>query len=581
MRQMLSELRPQSLDDVQAAIALYRPGPMDSIPTYIQNRLHPEKITYLAPQLEPILSSTYGCIVYQEQVMSIFRTVAGYTFGHADIVRRAMAKKKADVLEAERADFLAGAAKNGIGEAVANQLFDEMSSFANYAFNQAHAASYALISYRTAYLKAHYPAEYMAALLTSVLGNIPKIGEYIAQCTHMGIGVLPPSINQSMSGFHAVLDENGKQSIRFGLSALKNVGVHFIDVIIAERERAGDYASLADFVGRIKSEGNRRQIEALIKAGAFDGLAQRRSQLLSCYEKLLDSMADRNRNSIEGQMDLFSFSEDNSFLETSAADQFEYPDLPEFPLRELLMQEKEVSGMYFSGQLLDQYSEHLAQISPREIADVLTKDASGEYMLSEREAMTLAGTIQKVSTKTTRREDRMAFITLVDRYAEIECVVFPKVYETYSHLLYTDNALSMHGTISLREDEEPKLLVDKIEPLVEDGKFVPTNKAKPTPAAPTLETPKTEPQARKAAASAYSPELAKSGKLYLRIPQKDDLLWQKACNLAEIFDGVTRTILYDTASATYHPLPHGVALSQFVYEQFVDLLGAENVVLKS
>ncbi len=587
MRQMLSELCPASLDDVQAAIALYRPGPMDSIPTYIENRKHAEQITYLTPLLRPILSSTYGCIVYQEQVMSIFRTVAGYTFGHADVVRRAMAKKKADVLESERADFLAGAEQRGVTREIANTLFDEMSSFANYAFNKSHAASYALISYRTAYLKAHYPCEYMAALLTSVLGNIPKIGEYIAQCARLGIRVLPPSINESTSGFHAVVAQNGaEQSIRFGLSALKNVGVHFIDAIVAERERSGHYSSLADFVRRIRAEGNRRQIEALIKAGAFDGLAQRRSQMLASYEKLMDSVSDRSRNSLEGQLDLFNFSVDAVVSDTSR-DSFEYPDLPEFSLRELLMQEKEASGMYFSGQLLDQYSRHLAAIHPREIADLLTKDGDGEYMLAERERLIVAGTVQKVTLKTTRKEERMAFVTLVDRYAEMECLIFPKVYTEYSHLLYADSALAIRGTISLREEETPKLLVDKIVPLVDDEAYV-----EPAPAQAEADSPikqadhamtavaNTASNVKDVPRSSYHPERARTGKLYLRLPCVDDLLWKKACNLVEIFDGATPVTLYDTATATYHPMPHGIALSAFVFSQLVSLLGEENVVLK-
>ncbi|MBQ7337318.1 MAG: DNA polymerase III subunit alpha [Clostridia bacterium] len=587
MRQMLTELRPSSLDDVQAAIALYRPGPMDSIPTYIDNRKHPEKIPYATPVLKPILSSTYGCIVYQEQVMSIFRTVAGFTFGHADVVRRAMAKKKADVLEAERTDFLNGAEQNGIDRETANTLFDEMSSFANYAFNKSHAASYALISYRTAYLKAHYPCEYMAALLTSVLGNIPKIGEYIAQCSRLGIGVLPPSINESMSGFHATRSKEGRPCIRFGLSALKNVGKSFIDSIVAERERAGRFTSLADFIRRIKAEGNRRQIEALIKAGAFDGLAQRRSQMLAVYEKLLDVTADRSRNSIEGQMDLFSFSSEvaPSF---SNEDSFEYPDLPEFSLRELLMQEKESSGMYFSGQLLDQYSRHLSFLHPQEIADLLTKDADGEYTVGERERVSIAGTVQKVSLKTTRKEERMAFVTVVDKYAELECLIFPKVYNEYSHLLYTDSALYLRGTISLREDESPKLLVEKIEPLVENEHYkdaaVEVTSAMPAAqqaaAANATSSSTVSATEQTKAAPPFSLERARAGKLYLRLPDREGILWKKVCNLAEIFDGMTPTFLFDSSDRSYHPLPRGVALTEFVYHQFVALLGAENVILK-
>jgi DNA polymerase-3 subunit alpha len=413
-----------------------------------------------------------------------------------------------------------------------------------------------------------------------VLGNIPKIGEYIAQCNRLGIRVLPPSINESSSGFRAVVTSEGQRAIRFGLSALKNVGVSFIDAIVAERERGGAYTSLADFVQRVHADGNRRQIEALIKAGAFDGLAQRRSQMLAAYEKLVDSIAERSRNCIEGQLDLFSFSTDMN-LGDVARESFEYPDLPEFSLRELLMQEKEASGMYFSGQLLDQYSRHVKALAPREIADILTKDTDGEYAVSERERLTIAGTVQKVTVKTTRKEERMAFITLVDRYAEMECLVFPKAYQAYAHLLCVDQALSICGTISIREEETPKLLVDKIEQLVDNDAYVDSpidSEGANEQGKAALSSAAKRAQDRPSETGSVPPKLAQ--KLYLRLPDPDSILWKKACNLVEIFEGNVPVILYDTASASYHAMPHGIQLSEFVHRCLVNLLGAENVVVR-
>ena len=581
MRQMLTELRPQSLDDVQAAIALYRPGPMDSIPTYIENKKHPDEIEYAAPQLIPILSSTYGCIVYQEQVMSIFRTVAGYTFGHADVVRRAMAKKKADVLEAERSDFLSGAQKNGIDATEASRLFDEMSSFANYAFNKSHAASYALISFRTAYLKAHYPREYLAALLTSVLGNIPKIGEYISECQKRGIAVLPPDINESVATFHAT-DSDGRPGIRFGLLALKNVGKNFIDAIIDERTRNGKFRSFGDFIRRMNVEGNRRMVEAMIKAGAFDGLGHRRSQLLSTYEKQIEMNADRNRRSIEGQMDMFSFAAPVGGSVERETDVYEYPDIPEFTPRELLRQEKEATGMVFSGQLLDSYSRHLQDLATVDIASLLERDADGEYSISEKKRVRIAGTVQKITVKTTRREERMAFVSLVDKYAEIECVVFPKVYNETSYLLLEDNAIMVLGTISLREDELPKVLVDKIELLVDNDSYQPQVVSKTVPQS-VVSAPATPVAGASGAASrepAVMPRTDKPKKLYLRVPDRQGMVYRKALNLVEIFEGGFPVVWFDSTDRTYHASSRGLALTDFVLEQLIALLGKENVILK-
>jgi DNA polymerase-3 subunit alpha len=579
MRQMLTELRPRTLDDVQAAIALYRPGPMDSIPTYIENSKHPEKIVYAAPQLKPILESTYGCVVYQEQVMNIFRTVAGYSFGHADIVRRAMSKKKADVLEAEREDFLTGAEGNGIDRQTAGALFDDMSDFANYAFNKSHAAAYALISYRTAYLKAHYPREYMAALLTSVLGNIPKTGEYIVECHHRGITVFPPDINHSFARFHA--DSGQREGIRFGLAALKNIGSSFIDAVVRERESGGAFTSLDDFISRMAGrELNKRQLEALIKAGAFDGLGGiNRRQMLSSYEKIMDLSLDRSRRNLDGQMDMFSMAMPAE--ESYSVAGYDYPDLPDFTIKEKLMQEKEAAGMYFSGHMLDSYQNHVRALGVDQISRLLEQDEGGAFTVSERERVSVAGVINRVTMKTTRKEERMAFFTMEDRYGEIECLVFPKVYASYGHAIHPDVAVCVRGTVSCRENEDPKILVDNILLLVDNEAYVhvpeqqEASVAKPTATKPSEAKPPVA-QPQKARESVQG----KAGKLYLRLPDSEGYLYRKALNLVEIFPGNIPVVFYDGQSKTYRALRGGIALSDYLMGEFVRLLGEENVIFK-
>ena len=577
MRQMLTELRPKTLDDVQAAIALYRPGPMDSIPTYIENSKNPDKITYATPELQPILASTYGCVVYQEQVMNIFRTVAGYSFGHADIVRRAMSKKKADVLEAEREDFLAGAEKNGIARQIANELFDDMSDFANYAFNKSHAASYALISYRTAYLKAHYPREYMAALLTSVLGNIPKTGEYIAECHHRGITVFPPDINGSFARFHA---DSKREGIRFGLQALKNIGGSFIDAVVRERESGGVFVSLDDFISRMAGrELNKRQLEALIKAGAFDGLGGiNRRQMLTSYEKIMDLSLDRSRRNLDGQMDMFSMATQTQ--QSASVSGYDYPDLPDFSMKEKLMQEKEASGMYFSGHMLDSYQNHLRALTVQEISSLLEQDENGEFTVTERTRVSVAGIINHVTLKTTRSEERMAFFTLEDRYAEIECLAFPKVFASYGNCVRPDAAVCVRGTVSCRENEDPKILVDNILLLVDNETYgeAPTQST-PQPAASAESSVPPKPAVAEPPKPRESVQ-GRAGKLYLRLPDSHGRTYRKALNLVEIFPGNIPVVFYDGENKTYRALRGGVALTDYLMSEFVRLLGEENVIFK-
>ncbi len=556
MRQMLTELKPDCLDDIIAAIALYRPGPMDSIPQYIEARHHPERISYAHPLLEPILKSTYGCTVYQEQVMSIFRVIAGYTYGHADIVRRAMSKKKGDVLQAERESFLAGASANGVDGDVAQKLFDDMASFANYAFNKSHAAAYAVISYRTAYLKAHYPCEYMAALLTSVLGNLSKLAEYIAECGKYGIRVLPPDINESRLYFHP---KDG--NIVFGLLALKNVGKQFIESILRER-RSEPFADFEDFVRRMTPyDLNKRMVEALIKSGAFDRLGVYRSRLLASFEQLIDMIQQKDRNNIAGQLDMFS-----SISATGAeSPHFDYPNIPDFSLREKLLLERECSGMYFSGHLMDSYRLHADYLQAKGIAALLASDS-----LKEREPVSVAGIVSAITVKTTRKNEKMAFFTLEDRYGEIECLAFPSQYAKLSHLIRIEAPLFVKGAISLRDGEEeaPKILVSELTELMENKKFEGVSLKKEAPA-------------EKKNTASDTPRVNRPySKLYLRVSNREGNPYQKAKNLVDIFEGPLRVIFYDSASAAYLPYEKGLDATDFVLNELIGLLGKENVVLK-
>ena len=555
MRQMLMSLAPDRIDDIFAAISLYRPGPMESIPRYIECRNDPNKIKYAHPILKPILAPTYGCIIYQEQVLSIFRELAGYTYGHADIVRRAMSKKKLDVMEAERADFVRGASERGVDSDVANELFDSMSSFANYAFKKGHAAAYSLISYRSAYLKTHYSREYFSALLNSVLGNTAKISDYIAECSKSGIKVLPPDINFSMSDFHV-----SGQDIRFGLLALKNISRQFADAIVLERNN-GNFLSLEDFVRRMSDIAvNKRQIEALVKSGAFDGLQAHRSQLVMSYEAVIESVSEKRRRNVSGQLDMFSsigFNNDDEI--------FKYPDIPEYTLREKLMLEKEMAGIYFSGHLFDSYTNHAESLKVLQINDI-TADHASENPSFDGKEVRIAGIISAVTIKTTRKDERMAFITLEDRYGDIECIVFPKVYQKYAALLYQDSPLFIDGKIQARDGEECRIIVSEMSALIDNSNFA-------------MERNKKE-QVAVLAKDADDSLMSLKKSLFLRVPDMQSQKLKKCLNLVEIFAGEIPVSVYDASESKYHMYSHGVALSAFILNEFREILGNENVVLK-
>ena len=612
MKQVLQNLRPECIDDIISVISLYRPGPMDSIPRFIECRHDPSKVVYDLPELEPILRTTYGCTVYQEQVMSIFRTVAGYTYGHADIVRRAMSKKKASVLEAEREQFIGGAAQNGIDRAKAEKLFDDMASFANYAFNKAHAAAYAVISYRSAYLKAHYTGEYMAALLTSVLGNQVKSVEYINECSKFGISVLPPDINGSRVTF-ATDRENG--NIRFGLLALKNVGKQLLEAIINERAAEGRFTSFDNFVERMSNvtDLNKRQVEALIKCGAFDGLGLFRSQLLSSYETIIDNVQQKNRNNPAGQMDMFS-------MGNIEAPSFNYPDIPEYGMKEKLLLEKEASGMYFSGHMLDNYAKHVDDLDIIATAELAETDDSGDLLYSDKDKVKLVGIINAVSMKTTKNDDRMAFFKLEDKYGEVECIVFPKKYNELYHEIFVDAAVYVEGTVSIKDEEMPKLLVNHMTALIENDRYV----SKPATVAKSAtyearESQQEQAQTEQSNASATStsminmylsmysaanqsnahpiapaPMPAQSipepratvarqmpQKIYLRVPDMTGEIFKKAKNMVDIFnEGTIKVIFYDSSTAKYSEYSERMFYSEYAIRELKKLIGNENVVLK-
>ncbi len=555
MRQMLIELSPEHFEDIIAAIALYRPGPMDSIPKYIESRHNIDKVSYAHPLLEPILRSTYGCIVYQEQVMSIFRSIAGYTYGHADVVRRSISKKKGDTLKAEKDNFIGGAIANGVETEAAEKLFDDMASFANYAFNKSHAAAYALISYRTAYLKTHYPCEYMAALITSVLGNMTKLAEYIGECSKYKIKVLAPDINESRLLFHP---HDG--NIVFGLLALKNVGRQFIESILKERDIGGRFRDFEDFISRMSQyDINRRMVESLIKVGSFDNFGIYRSQLLASYESLIDTEMQKNRNNLSGQLDMFS----SVSLARDISPKFEYPNLPERSAKEKLRMEKEVAGMCFSGNLLDSYSKHTAEIESIKISDLYDVEA-----LTDRQSVCIVGIVTSLTVKTTRKNEKMAFFSVEDKYGEIECIAFPAQFSRSSSIIKEDNAICVVGNVSLREDEGAKVLSTRIFELIENSEY------------DKRETHTKADVVSSVAQSLDIPDLTVINKLYLRVPDMKCKQFEKARNLVDIFEGNVKVIFYDSSNASYANYSNGVELSQYLYGEFVSLLGKENVVPK-
>ncbi|MBQ9838082.1 MAG: DNA polymerase III subunit alpha [Oscillospiraceae bacterium] len=542
------DMKPTSIEDITAIVALYRPGPMESIPRFVANKLDPRKVTYKTPLLEPILRVTYGCIVYQEQVIEIFRSLGGYTMGQADNIRRAISKKKMKVIEEERKVFvygdekqgIPGAMAKGVSESVAQSIYDEIVDFANYAFNKAHAVCYAVVAYQTAYLKCHYPRQYMAALMTSVLDSAAKISTYIAECKDMGIPVLPPDINHSLDHFSVEGD-----SIRFGLGAVKNVGRGLIRSMVAKRNEGGQFRGLEDFIQRMgEGELNKRAVENFIKCGAMDCFGYHRSELLAVYDSMMDSIASSRKKNLEGQMGMFAM-----LQEDEPSVQIPIPKLQELKKADLMLMEKETTGIYLSGHPMDDYRHLLKNTRVVPIARLSEEDSSFE----DDQIVSVAGVVQSVKMKTTRNNSMMAYITLEDDTAAMELIAFSNVLKEYGNYLGENMPVVIIGRLSMRDDKEPQIVINRARPMSD--------------------------YAQEAPAEDMSKQAAKpSGTLYLRLPSEDEVLFPKIRSILNMFPGQSTAVVYFADTK----LRKGTKcdLDPRMLRELEAVLGGENVVVK-
>lgn len=559
MKSFMQELKPDSLEDIIAGIALYRPGPMDSIPKYIYNKKNPDKVTYKHPLLEPILNVTYGCMVYQEQVMQIVRDMAGYSLGSADMLRRVISKKKADKMEIERQNFIYGkqnengeweidgCIRRGIDEKVATEIFNEMSDFANYAFNKSHAAAYAYLTYQTAYLKTFYPVEFMASLISSAKSE-KKINGYLLNCKDLGIDTLPPDINKSKDSF--TVEGN---NIRFGLSAVKNVGKNFVLELVDEREENGEFVDFFDFVSRMSKKNiNKRTVEFLIKCGAFDSLGAKRSQLMRVFESVIDAEASAQKNSIEGQMTLFDD------FDTVEKQPETLPQIPEFDKKQLLKMEKESMGVYLSGHPMEEYTAlaekisngmNIGKIASVDESDSDEVEASPSYV-NDGDNVKICGIITARKDKTTKAGKRMSFIQIEDLYGSIEVIVFPKTFDTLSTKLQEDEIVVISAKVSIREEEPVKLVLENIEPI----------------------TAYTE--------NAFSEKSDK--KLFIKLGTKNKTVLEHLLKTLSGFHGDIPVIVYiaDTKERLAVPQTAYISENAELFERLYAIFGKENVVLK-
>ncbi|MDO4419182.1 MAG: DNA polymerase III subunit alpha [Ruminococcus sp.] len=573
MKNVLTQLKPDSFEDLIAVISLYRPGPMDSIPTYIENRHNPDKVRYAHPMLEDILDVTYGCIVYQEQVMQIFRKLAGYSLGRADIVRRAMSKKKHDVMEMERKIFIEGLVnddgtvevegclKRGVSREVAEEIYEQMKSFASYAFNKSHAASYAFISYQTAWLKCYYPKQYMAALLSSVLDNQNKLSSYITECLRLGIEVLPPHVNFSSLGF-TVIGGN----IRYGLMAIKNLGKAFIEEIIREREKRA-FTSLYDFCSRLYSRAlNSRAVESLIKSGALDSMGANRRQMLSMVKPILDDLDYEKRRNMSGQLSLFGGIDDSKNTH-----QITPPDLTEFPLIELLKMERDMTGFFLSGHPVSEYEWYAKRINATKIGEIISSDSDVDIKDGDR--VRLVCIVSKYRTQITKSNQMMAFVTAEDRSGIMELVVFPKTLAEFGSLLYEGSVICVDGTVNLKEDEDAKVLINRVAKIPSKEDVGTHNTPEPVSA---------EIRREKALDNSLDIKQKKVSALYIKLPNMETNSFNKAKNLLEIFDGTTPVILYLTDTKKQLMAPRGlwVDVNEVLIRELKKLLGDDSVKVK-
>ena len=587
MRTFLTNMKPTCFEDIIAAISLYRPGPMESIPRYIQGKQNPSSIHYETEKLRPILDVTYGCMVYQEQVMQIVRDLAGYSYGRSDLVRRAMAKKKHKVMAQEREYFIhgklnddgtidvPGCVRNGVPEEVASHLYDEMTAFASYAFNKSHAAAYAVVCIETAWLKRYHPVPFMAAILNSVYGNPAKIAAYIQYCRSRGIAILPPDVNRSQWKFTVAKAPDGQLGILFGLGAVKTVGQGAVDAIIRERKN-GAYRDIFDFCRRIDtSECNKRVVESLIKAGAFDGMGGNRPQLLAVFESAMDANSSLRKQTVDGQISLFDMAFGGAPL---VQENHTLPNLPDYPLRQRLALEKEIAGVYITGHPLDDYRDVLGKL-PFSTADLDGLEEREDRGLSlDGQIVDMGGILTEVKGKATKKGAYMGFITLEDLTGQIECLVFPKVYERYQGMMAVDDLVVLHGRLSIREEEAPKLLVEKLIPLEawhpeESAPAAPMGQSTARPVPPPKRHTPEAPKLTDAQAAAKAPR-----KLYLRLnrPQMD-----AASSTLSLYPGSVPVYLHLPAEkmTLLAPKTGWCDASDGCLNRLNALLGAENVKL--
>lgn len=584
MKNVLTQMRPQTLEDLIAIISLYRPGPMDSIPMYIANRRDPKNIKYKHPLLKEILDVTCGCIVYQEQVMQIFRTLAGYSLGRADIVRRAMSKKKHDVMEKEREIFIngyvndkgevevEGCLRRGVSENAAREIFSEMESFASYAFNKSHAAAYAVISYQTAWLKVHFPGEYMASLLSSVLDNQNKLVSYIAECQRMNIPVLPANVNESYSDFTVV-----KNGIRYGLSAVKNLGVGLINSIVSERKN-GDYKSFYDFCKRNHGKGlNSKALESLVKCGALDGLDCNRRQMLSIMKTVLDNLDFESRKNLNGQMSFFDIQPEIE------PDNIAVPDMRDFTVEERLKMEKEVAGIYFSGHPIAKYRSYIERFKTDTISNILNNDQLKKY--HDGDSVRVVCIVVKQKKQLTKSNKMMSFLTVEDEYGTMEILVFPNTFAQYGHLLMDGAVVEILGSINFKEDEEPKIICNTVKNVPEN--FADHDKslsaANKNPRGFAVQNGIDRYKENAITGNDERSLYKKPGvRLYLRIDNLESESYRKCKRLIDIFDGYTPVIFYltDTKKQMIAPRSMQVDLNDVFIKELRYQIGEENVKIK-
>ena len=599
MTQFMKDLQPTTLEDIIAGISLYRPGPMDSIPKYIRNKNNPTQVTYEHPLLENILNVTYGCIVYQEQVMQIVRDLGGYSYGRSDLVRRAMSKKKHDVMQKERENFihgivdedgnvtLMGAVRNGVDEKTANHIFDEMMDFASYAFNKSHAAAYAVVAYQTAWLKYYYPIEFMAATLNSFLGSAEKVSRYVHECKQTGIDVLPPDVNESDVRFTVV-----NKKIRFGMAAVKNVGEGAVRELIKEREEKGPFKSFGDFCERIGSKDfNKRCVESLIKCGAFDSLGVYRSRMMAVYEKLLDGAQQSRKSKVEGQLSLFEIPGEAKAMKLEV----DYPELKEFEPKRLLSMEKEMLGLYVSGHPLQEYEDEILEQTTINSSDFGEAGAEGTEAdmggmaaagknLIDGMLVTVGGIVAQKKSKTTKSNNLMAFVTLEDLFGSMEIIVFPTVLSRYADYLIDENAVFIDGRISIKEDEQPKIICDSVRPIRKRqiGELVQESTAEYA----SLDTGGYSRGQRRSGEQRYKNKQQGYDKLFIKTQASEDSkLLKSTLSLLQYFKGDT-PVCFCGADGTGNIAKmeireYRVELGETLHRELVERFGEENVKIVS